>query len=159
MIHSKIATAVMGMALGGLFIFGAHTALAGSINYKIVGEAIPKSLTDKSGDPIEGRKTTINRKKGNCLACHKISDVGEQPFHGKVGPPLDDVGDRLSAAEIRLRIVNPKVINPDTIMPAFFKKDGFHRLQKKWKGKTIISAQDVEDIVAYMQTLKGKYSK
>jgi len=148
----------MGMALGGLFMFGAQSAIAGS-NYKIVKEGIPKSLTDKAGNAAEGRKLAINRKKGNCLACHRISEVNEQPFHGEVGPSLDGVADRLSAAEMRLRIVNPKVVNPDTIMPAFFKMDGFHRLLKKWKGKTIISAQDVEDIVAYMQTLKGRYSK
>ena len=79
--------------------------------------------------------------------------------HGDVGPPLDDIGSRMKAAEIRARVVNPKGSNPDTIMPAFYKKEGFHRLQKKWAGKTIISAQDVEDIVAYMLTLKGSYSK
>lgn len=159
MIHPKITTAVMSMALGGLFMFGAHTAMAGADSYKIVNGTIPKSLTGKPGDAAKGRKASFNRRQGNCLACHVISDIKEQAFHGQIGPPLDGIADRLSAAEIRMRIVNPKVINPDTIMPAFFRKDGLHRVQKKWQGKTMLSAAQVEDIVAYMQTLKGKYSK
>ncbi len=122
------------------------------VTYKVVGGAIPQSLTGKAGDPVNGRKVAINRKKGNCLACH-VRPVPEQADHGEVGPPLDDVGGRLGAGEIRLRIVNPKVVNPDTIMPAFYRTTGLHRVQKKWKGKTIISPQDVEDIVASLVTL------
>ena len=134
----------------------AFSAQAGKfITYEIVDGAIPQSLTGKAGDAAKGRKTAINRKKGNCLACH-VMPVPEQADHGEVGPPLNDVGGRLTAGEIRLRIVNPKVVNPDTIMPAFYRIHGLHRVQKKWKGKTIISAQDVEDIVAYLVTLKGK---
>jgi len=121
--------------------------------------SISKSLSDKPGDAENGKKVVIDRKKGNCLACHAISDLKDQPDHGDVGPPLDDVGSRLKADEIRAQIADPKGSNPDTIMPAFYKKDGFHRLQKKWIGKTIIGAQDVEDVIAYLLTLKGSYSK
>ena len=138
------------------FAAAAFSAQAGElVTYKIVDETIPQSLTGKAGDPVKGRKTTINRKKGNCLGCH-VMPIPEQADHGEVGPPLNGVGSRLSAAEMRLRIVNSKMINPDTIMPAFYHIDGFHRVQEKWKGKTIISAQDVEDIIAYLVTLKGK---
>ncbi len=125
------------------------------VKYKVVVDAIPQSLTGKAGDPAKGRKTAINRKKGNCLACH-VMPVPEQADHGEVGPPLNEVASRLSAGQIRLRIVNPKVVNPGTIMPAFYRTKGLHRVQKKWQGKTIISAQDVEDVTAYMLTLKGK---
>ena len=152
--YLSIVTVVLGMALGGIFLAGVETASAGMEKYKVVNGTIPKSLTGKSGNAAKGEKLTINRKKGNCLACHAISALAKQPFHGNVGPPLNGVGNRLTAAEIRMRIVNPKAVNPNTIMPAFYKSDGFHRLQKKWKGKTIIGAQDVEDIVAYMLTLK-----
>jgi sulfur-oxidizing protein SoxX len=106
------------------------------------------------GDPANGRKIAINRKLGNCLACH-VLPIPEQPFHGEVGPDLSGVGGNLSAGAIRLRIVNPKVVNPDTIMPAFYRNDGFERVLKKFQGKTMLSAQQVEDVVAYMMTLKG----
>ncbi|MEK9672584.1 MAG: sulfur oxidation c-type cytochrome SoxX [Rhodospirillaceae bacterium] len=125
-----------------------------TIEYKVVDKSsIPASLTGKPGDPANGKKVVIDRKKGNCLACH-VMPIPEQAYHGNIGPELNGVGKRYSAGELRLRIVNPKVINSETIMPAFYKNDGFHRVLKKFKGKTIISAQDVEDVVAYLMTLK-----
>ncbi len=117
------------------------------------GESIPESLTGKAGDPVAGRETAIGRKKGNCLGCH-VMPIPEQPFHGEVGPDLSDVGSRLSAGEMRLRIVDPMVLNEGTIMPAFYKTDGFHRVLKKFQDKTILSAQEVEDVIAYLLTLK-----
>lgn len=121
--------------------------------YEIVDLGIPKSLTGKPGDPVNGKKLVIHRKKGNCLACHEMP-IPEEQFHGQVGPPLEDVGSRLDEGELRLRIVNPKEANPDTMMPAFYKADGLHRVLKSFQGKTILSAQEVEDIVAYLLTLK-----
>ncbi len=124
------------------------------VNYKIIdSNSIPDSLTGKPGDPVKGRKTAIHRKKGNCLACHALP-VPEQPYHGEVGPELNDVAGRLSEGEIRLRIVNPKYSNPDTIMPAFYRTEGLHMVQKKWQGKPMLTAEEVEDIVAYLMTLK-----
>jgi sulfur-oxidizing protein SoxX len=140
-----------GLSLLWLTGFGADAAEL--VRYKIVGEGIPKSLTGKPGDAKKGRKLAINRKKGNCLACHKMP-IPEQAFHGEVGPDLKGVAGRYSEAQLRLRVVNPKKANPDTIMPAFYRNTGFHRVMKKFKGKTIIGAQDVEDIVAYLKTLK-----
>lgn len=114
---------------------------------------IAMSLTGKKGDAKSGRKLAINRKKGNCLACH-VMPIPEQPYHGKIGPDLNGVAKRYSEAELRLRVVDSKAINKDSFMPAFYKNTGFHRVMKKWKGKTILSAQEVEDIVAYLETLK-----
>ncbi|MGE5503833.1 MAG: sulfur oxidation c-type cytochrome SoxX [Actinomycetota bacterium] len=107
-------------------------------------------LTNDKGDPARGRIAVI--KKGNCLACH-IMPIPEEPDHGDVGPPLEGVGSRLTPAELRMRIVDPKVLNPDTIMPSFYKRD-LNRVAKEWEGKTILDAQDVEDVVAYLSTLK-----
>jgi L-cysteine S-thiosulfotransferase len=121
--------------------------------YKVVGKSIPHSLTGKPGDAKKGLKTAVNRKKGNCLACHSIPNI-KQADHGEIGPPLMGVAKRYKVGELRLRLVEPKRLNPNTIMPSYYKSTGFHRLQKKWKGKTIISAQDVEDILAYLTTLK-----
>jgi sulfur-oxidizing protein SoxX len=122
--------------------------------YKVEDDAIKASLTGKAGDAAKGRKLAVNRKKGNCLACHAISDLKDQPFHGDVGPSLDGVAGNYDEGELRLRIVNAKVFNEDTIMPAFYKADGLHRSLKKFKGKTVLSAAEVEDIVAYLLTLK-----
>jgi len=124
----------------------------GMMSYKVVGKSIPKSLTGKPGDPKKGLKTAVNRKKGNCLACHTIPNV-KQADHGEIGPPLMGVAKRYKEGELRLRLVNPKKLNPDSIMPSYYRTSGYTRVQKKWKGKTIISAQDVEDILAYLKTL------
>jgi len=117
------------------------------------GEKITASLTGKPGDPVNGRKVAINRKLGNCLACHTLP-APEQQFHGVLGPDLRGVASRYSVAELRLRVVNTKIINPDSFMPAFYRNTGLTRVLKKWKGKTILKAQQVEDVLAYMMTLK-----
>lgn len=121
---------------------------------KIVDSEITESLTGVPGDPEKGMATFTGRKAGNCLACHMVTSLlDQQQFHGEVGPPLDGVGDTYSAGELRARIVNPKVDLPDTIMPSFYRVGG-NRVAKKFQGKTILSAQEVEDVVAYLLTLK-----
>lgn len=143
------------VALVGALSMVAGSLSADTVEYKIVdGESIPASLTGKAGDPVNGKKVFLNRKKGNCLACHVVSELKDQPFHGEVGPPLDGTSDRWSEGEIRLRIVNPKVVNEDTIMPAFYRNDGLHRVLKKFQGKTMLSAQEIEDVLAYVMTIK-----
>jgi len=125
-----------------------------TVAYEVVDEvSIPQNLTDQPGDPENGRAVAIHRKKGNCLACH-IMPIPEQSFHGEIGPDLNGVASRYDAGELRLRIVNPKVLNPDTIMPAYYKNDGLHRVLKDFEGKTLLTAQEVEDVIAYLQTLK-----
>lgn len=125
------------------------------VGYEIVDdEAIPASLTGSSGDPDKGREAFINRKLGNCLGCHAVIELEAEPFHGEVGPPLDGVADIYGEGELRLRVVNPKIVNPDTIMPGFYVSDGLHRVAEKFQGKTILTAEQIEDIVAYLMTLK-----
>jgi len=123
------------------------------VKYVVKDGAIAKSLTGKPGNAKNGRKLAINRKLGNCLACH-VMPIPEQTFHGLIGPDLNGVASRRSAGEVRMLIVNPKLANPDTIMPAFYRKDGFTRVMKKFQGKTMLSAEQVEDLVAYTMTLK-----
>ncbi len=138
-----------------LIVFGATGAVtAGSAVYKVVEESsIPTPLTAKPGDPEVGRKVAINRRQGNCLACHKMP-IPEQQFHGEVGPDLAGIASRYSAAEIRLRVVDPKIVNSSTIMPAFYRSESLHRVIEKFQGKSILTAQQVEDVVAYLMTLK-----
>lgn len=124
------------------------------VKYEVTdGHEIAKSLTGKAGDPANGRKLAIHRKKGNCLACHTMP-IPEQLFHGNIGPDLAGVASRYSAGELRLRLVDATVVNPDTIMPAFYRTAGLHRVLKKFKDKTVLKAQEVEDILAYLLTLK-----
>lgn len=116
--------------------------------------AVSQSLTGVAGDATKGREWFIGRKLGNCLACHENSDAKTESFHGEVGPILDGVADRWSEAELRGIVANAKMTFDGTIMPAFYKDSGYTRLLDKFEGKTILSAQQVEDIVAYLKTLK-----
>lgn len=125
----------------------------GLVSYTIVDDmAINEPLTDTAGDAANGRKLAVNRKKGNCLACH-VMPISEQSFHGETAPSLYGVGNRLSEGELRLQLVNSKVTNENTMMPSFYRVTGYNRILKKFDGKTILSAQEVEDIVAYLKTL------
>ena len=125
----------------------------GLIVYTITDEAaINQSLTGKAGDAVKGRSLAINRKKGNCLACH-VMPIDEQSFHGETAPSLYGVANRLNEGELRMQIVNPKVTNENTMMPSFYRTAGYNRQAKKFIGKTILTAQEVEDIVAYLMTL------
>ena len=116
--------------------------------------AVENSLSGQAGDAVEGRKVFMNRKLGNCLACHANADMPEQPFHGEVGPPLDGVGERWTVAELRGIVANSKEMFPDTIMPSFYRDTGYTRILEKFEGKSILSAQQVEAVVAYLLTLQ-----
>lgn len=148
---------LMPVLAAGLFAVasaGASAFAAELVAYKVVDEiSIPEPLTGEPGDPERGRKVAINRKQGNCLACH-VMPIPEESFHGETGPDLNGVAERYTAGELRLRIVNPKVINPDTFMPAFYRTEGLHRVAKDFQGKPILEAQQVEDLIAYLMTLK-----
>ncbi len=116
--------------------------------------AIAAPLCGLIGDAQRGRVLAADSHGGNCLACHEMP-IPEEPFHGNVGPPLDAVGARYSAAQIRLRIVDEQQLNPITIMPGFYRDPALaNRIADDFWGKTFLSAQQVEDLVAYLVTLK-----
>ena len=152
----KLALAATASAMLATAATTTMATAAEMVSYKVVEDTIPDSLTGKPGDAANGKKIYLNRKKGNCLACHATKDLADHPFHGNVGPPMDGVAGRYREAELRMRIVNPKVVNPDTIMPSFYRTDGFHRVLEKFQDKTVISAQEVEDVIAYLMTLKDE---
>lgn len=125
----------------------------GDVKFK--ENAVEQSLTGKAGDPKAGRKWFVGRRLGNCLACHANKEASDHQFHGDVGPSLDGVASRYSVAQLRGIIVNPKIALTDqTVMPAFYRNSGFTRVRKDHAGKTILTAQQVEDVVAYLATLK-----
>lgn len=121
---------------------------------KIVDHTIPVSLSGKPGDATAGRKVIIDKKLGNCLACHHISALNDQAFHGEIGPALDGVAERYKPEQLRLILTDSKQVFPDTVMPAFHKIDGFTREAPQFAGKPILTSQQVEDVIAFLETLK-----
>ena len=127
--------------------------LAFCLGTAFAAEDLPVSLTGKKGDPQRGRQIVANRQVGLCLLCH-AGPFPEERFQGDLGPDLKGVGSRLSEGEIRARIVDPGRVKPDTLMPAYYKTDGLTRVAPAVRGKTILTAEQIEDIVAYLVTLK-----
>jgi sulfur-oxidizing protein SoxX len=117
------------------------------------GEAMPQSLTGGRGDPARGRAIVANRQVGLCLLCHS-GPFPEERFQGNLAPDLRGAGSRWSEGELRLRIVDPARINPATIMPAYHRTEGLVRVAPAFQGKPVLSAQQIEDVVAFLTTLK-----
>ena len=118
-------------------------------------DAIPASLTGTPGDPARGRAIGANRQVGLCLLCHN-GPVPEERFQGDLAPDLTGVADRYTQGQLRLRIVDPSRINPQTIMPAYFKTEGLNRVIGVFAGKPILNAQQIEDVVAYLTSLRAE---
>jgi len=133
---------------------GADGAVAPG-DVKIENLEIAESVSGTAGNPEEGRKVFANRKQGNCLACHANSEMSDHAFHGGVGPILDGAGTRWTEGQLRTIVVNAKaVFSKETVMPGFYSLDVGADVRKDLIGKTILSAQQVEDVVAYLATLK-----
>lgn len=143
-----------------LVLFGllATSISAGEIapdDVKFDGLSVNESLTGVAGDVDSGRKIFANKKLGNCLACHVNSDLADQLFHGQIGPSLDGVASRWQEPQLRTIVVNAKaVFTEQTIMPGFYTLKVGADVREDLIGKTILSAQQVEDLVAYLMTLK-----
>ncbi len=133
-----------GLAVAALF------ALAGNA---FSNDAIPTPLTGAKGDPVRGRALVANRQVGLCLLCHS-GPFPEERFQGSIGPVLDGVGTRLSEGQIRLRIVDPGRLNPESVMPAYFRSEGLMRVAPAFRGKPVLTAEQIEDVIAYLVTLK-----
>ena len=148
-------TRTLGLGLASMLF--ASTAFAEDIkpmNVAFTDGSVEASLTGAAGDPAMGRKVFANRKQGNCLACHMNSDLSEESFHGEVGPPMDGVAERWTEAELRGIVTNSKMMFEGTIMPAFYVDGGYERPLDDFAGQSILTAQQVEDVVAYLMTLK-----
>ncbi len=122
--------------------------------------AITKSLSGAAGNPDVGADI-MNKGAGNCIACHQVTALEHLPFHGEIGPSLDGAADRWTEGELRGIVANAKEWFPDTMMPAFYKTEGFVRLGNAYTGKAhegdvapLLTAQQVEDVVAFLMTLK-----
>lgn len=121
--------------------------------FTVVGDTIPASLTGASGDAERGLKIVTNRQVGLCLLCH-AGPYPQERFQGTMAPDLTGAGTRWNEGQLRLRMVDAARINPETIMPPYYRMDGLTRVAPGFRGKTILSAEQIEDVVAYLMTLK-----
>jgi len=116
-------------------------------------DAMPDSLTGSKGDPARGRAIVINRQLGLCLLCHS-GPFPEERFQGNLAPDLKGAGSRWSEGQLRLKLVDPGRTNPATIMPAYHRTKGLVRVAPAYRGKPILSAEQIEDVVAFLTTLR-----
>lgn len=117
------------------------------IPYRVEGGAIAAPLAER-GDPARG-KLIVSSRDSNCTLCHAVPDSGSR-FMGNLGPPLAEAGARLTEGQLRLRIVDSLRLNPDTIMPSYYRVDGLNRVAPQYRGRPILTAQQIEDVVAYL---------
>ena len=116
----------------------------------IVGDAVPASLSGVDGDAGRGRALFVSRDEGHCVLCHRIDGLDAE-FQGNVGPALTGIGSRLTAGQIRYRIIDAQRIWPDTVMPAYYRTEGLRRVEREYQGKPALDAQQIEDIVAFLE--------
>jgi len=123
------------------------------VAYRVEGKEIRAPLTGEPGDPVRGKHAVVDREAGHCLLCHVVPQSGSR-FMGDVGPTLAGVGKRFTAGELRLRLVDASRLNPDTVMPSYYRVEGLERVAQIYRGKTVLTAQQIEDAIAYLMTLR-----
>jgi sulfur-oxidizing protein SoxX len=131
-------------------VAGAQTGLR---PYIIVGDAIPESLTGAKGDPERGRAIVVNRQVGLCLLCHS-GPFPDERFQGTLAPDLKGAGSRSSEGQLRLRIVDSSRLNPNTIMPPYYRTEGLALVAASFRGKPVLTAEQIEDVVAFLATMR-----
>jgi L-cysteine S-thiosulfotransferase len=141
------------MAMGALIASTLVADAQHSLPYVIKGDAIPASLTGQKGDPQRGRAIVASRQTGLCLLCH-AAPIPEIRLQGNIGPDLKGVARRWTEGQLRLRIVDSTKINPDTIMPSYYRFDDLTRVAAGFRDKPVLTPEQIEDVVAYLLTLR-----
>ncbi len=152
----RLATVIGFMAAAGAAaIAGAQVATkdAAPLDAAMVAGAMPASLTGVKGDPVRGRAIVVSRQLGLCLLCHS-GPFEEERFQGNLAPDLRGAGSRSSEAQLRQRIADSGRLNPGSIMPAYYRSEGLLRVAAAYQGKPVLSAQQVEDVVAFLASLR-----
>ena len=121
----------------------------------VTGDAVPQSLTGSAGDAARGRAIITDRQKGFCLLCHS-GPFGEEPLQGNLAPSLAGAGSRWNEGQLRLRLMDNKRINPESIMPAYHRIEGLNRVGPTWRDRPILSAAEIEDVLAFLMGLKSE---
>ena len=148
---------LFGFAIVGFVASGGISLPAAAVEitpYTVVGDAIPVPLDRRSGDSARGRRLVLDRETGNCLICHQVP-ISSEPSQGDLAPSLAGVGSRLTPGQIRMRLVDQSKLNPATLMPAYYRTSDLKRVASKYKAVPVFSAQEIEDVVAWLGTLKN----
>ena len=143
----KTAAAVLSLSVGTGCV-----APGGDGRYQMRGGEISLPLAGGAPDAERGRKVLVSRDS-NCILCHAAPETGER-FFGNLAPPLSGAGARLTAAQMRARIVDPLYFNKESIMPAYYRVEGLNRVAETYRGKPVLTAEQIEDVIAYLLTLK-----
>jgi sulfur-oxidizing protein SoxX len=150
--HSRTTGPLTLAVIAGLVI-AAGEPRAELATFEVDGDAVRTPLSGLSGRPERGRDIVVDRRKGNCLICHRVPSL-DIPFQGEIGPSLAGVARRLKEGEIRLRLIDQSRINPATTMPPYYRIEGLRDVAPADRGKPALNAQEIEDVVAFLLTLK-----
>ncbi len=152
---ARLATIVPTMVIAVcLLSFGAAPAQT-AVDYTVTEAGIEAPLTGAPGDPERGRGVAVDPQRGNCLICHTVPDAPEERFQGNIGPPLAGAGARHDESWLRLRVVDGTRLHPDTVMPAYHRVEDLNRVAAEWRGRPVLTAAEVEDVVAWLVSLKA----
>ena len=135
--------------LAGLLLAMAIPAMARAQAGVVTNDAVAQSLTGSAGDAARGRAIIIDRQKGFCLLCHS-GPFNEEPLQGNLAPSLEGAGSRWNEGQLRLRLMDNKRVNPESIMPAYHRIEGLNRVAPAWRDRPILSASEIEDVLAFL---------
>jgi sulfur-oxidizing protein SoxX len=141
--------------LAGLLLAMAIPAMARAQAGVVTNDAVAQSLTGSAGDPQRGRAIIIDRQKGFCLLCHS-GPFNEEPLQGNLAPSLEGAGSRWNEGQLRLRLMDNKRVNPESIMPAYHRIEGLNRVAPAWRDRPILSASEIEDVLAFLMGLTAE---
>jgi sulfur-oxidizing protein SoxX len=141
--------------LASLLLAMAMPAMASAQSAMVTGDAVVQSLTGSAGNPTRGRAIIADRQKGFCLLCHG-GPFPEEPLQGNLAPSLAGAGSRWNEGQLRLRLMDNKRVNPESIMPAYHRIEGLNRVGANWRDRPILSAAEIEDVLAFLMGLKAE---
>jgi sulfur-oxidizing protein SoxX len=141
--------------LASLLLAMAVPAMALADAAMVAGDAVAQSLTGSAGDPLRGRAIIIDRQKGFCLLCHS-GPFNEEPLQGNLAPSLEGAGSRWNEGQLRLRLMDNKRVNAESIMPAYHRIEGLNRVGPVWRDRPILNAAEIEDVLAFLMGLKAE---
>ena len=141
--------------LASLLLAMAVPTMASAQAAMVTGDAVVQSLTGSAGDPARGRAIIADRQKGFCLLCHG-GPFPEEPLQGNLAPSLEGAGSRWNEGQLRLRLMDNKRVNPESIMPAYHRIEGLNRVGATWRDRPILNAAEIEDVLAFLMGLKAE---